>query len=164
MRIKDALAPNPNPHSIVNPEYLSHGTLECFSLKESRRFYEEFLGFECARHGKTSMVIRCGMKFHIVCLESGDKLHPCHVDNHWGIDVGSPEEVDRIWKAANEVKDTYGIRQIFDAVKQHGCYSFYLEDRDHNWWEFQYYDGIQAEDLFDFGDRFDDSGAPKTDA
>jgi hypothetical protein len=39
-------------------------------------------------------------------------------------------------------------------------YSFYLEDLDHNWWEIQYYPGVQNEDLFDFGDRFSmDDGA-----
>jgi predicted lactoylglutathione lyase len=160
MRIKDALAPNPNVKSVVNPEYLSHGTLECYNLAASRKFYEEFLGFECVRHGKTSMAIRCGMRFHVVCIESGDTLHPCHVENHWGIDVESPEEVDRIWRAAQELKGKYGILEVRDVVRQHGVYSFYMEDLDHNWWEFQYYDGVQTDDMFDFGDRFDSSGMP----
>ncbi|UUZ71156.1 hypothetical protein LP415_18650 [Polaromonas sp. P1(28)-8] len=39
-------------------------------------------------------------------------------------------------------------------MKQHGVYGFYLEDQDHNWWEFQYYDGVQHDDMFDFGDRY----------
>ena len=46
------------------------------------------------------------------------------------------------------------------VVDQHGVYSFYMEDLDHNWWEIQYYPGFQNEDLFDFGDRFSmDDGA-----
>ncbi|MES2510700.1 MAG: VOC family protein [Pseudomonadota bacterium] len=158
MRIQDALAPYDNSSSVVRSEYLSHGTLEVYSLKESRKFYEEFLGFQCVRHARPAMAIRCGMRFHIVCLEVGDLVHPCNVDNHWGIDVGSAEEVDRIWQAANDLKDKYGIREVRDLVKQHGVYSFYLEDRDHNWWEFQYYDGVQNDDMFDFGDRYEDSG------
>ena len=157
MRIKDALAPLDTRNSVVKPEYLSHGPLECYDLKESRKFYEEFLGFECVRHAKPALAIRCGMRFHIVCLEVGDLVHPCHVDNHWGIDVESPEEVERIWKAANDLKDKYGIREVRDLVKQHGVYSFYLEDRDHNWWEFQHYDGVQNDDMFDFGDRYEES-------
>ena len=157
MRIKDALAPWSNEQSIAKPEYLSHGTLECYSLKASRRFYEEFLGFECVRHAKPSMAIRCGMRFHVVCLEVGALLHPATVDNHWGIDVSSAAEVERIWQAAQDLREKYGIREVRDLVKQHGVYSFYLEDLDHNWWEFQYYDGIQNDDMFDFGDRYEDS-------
>ncbi len=42
---------DPEPrNSIIKPYVLGHGTLECFSLAESRRFYEEFLGLECVRH------------------------------------------------------------------------------------------------------------------
>jgi catechol-2,3-dioxygenase len=38
----------PAHQSVVKPYCLGHGTLECRSLKESRVFYEEFLGLECA--------------------------------------------------------------------------------------------------------------------
>ena len=154
MRIDNALVEWRNPASVVNPEYLSHGTLECYSFARSRPFYEEFLGFQCVRHSRASMAIRCGMRFHIVCLEVGDQLHPACIDNHWGIDVSSAEEVDRIWRAAHALKDKYGLREIREPVKQHGIYGFYMEDFDHNWWEFQYYDGTQHDDMFDFGDRY----------
>ena len=157
MRIENALVEWRNPESVVKPEYLSHGTLECYSLKQSRPFYEEFLGFECVRHAKPAMAIRCGMRFHIVCLEVGELLHPANIDNHWGIDVGSAAEVERIWNAAHALQEKYGIRKVLDPVKQHGVYGFYLEDRDHNWWEFQHYDGVQNDDMFDFGDRYDES-------
>lgn len=161
MKIKNALAESTDRPSIVRPEYLSHGTLECYSMKESRPFYEEFLGLECVRHGQRSMALRSGMKFHIVCLQVGERLKPVSVENHWGIDVSSREDVERIWKAAHEFKSEYGIGQITEVVDQHGAYSFYLEDRDHNWWEIQHYDGVQHEDMFDFGDRFDDGDLPE---
>jgi hypothetical protein len=46
------------------------------------------------------------------------------------------------------------------VVDQHGVYSFYMEDLDHNWWEIQHYPGFANQDLFDFGDRFSmDDGA-----
>jgi len=154
MRLQEAALDPDNRQSVVRGDFLSHGTLECYDLKATRRFYEEFLGLQCVRHAKPAMAIRCGMKFHIVCVEVGDAVHPCSVLNHWGIDVASAEEVDRIWQAAHDMKDTYKIRQVLDKVKQHGVYSFYMEDLDHNWWEIQHYDGIQHEDMFDFGDRF----------
>ena len=71
-----------NRKSVVKPYVLSHGTLECYSLAKSRRFYEEFLGLECVRHAKPAMVLRCGLKFHVVCVEVGDAVHPCNVLNH----------------------------------------------------------------------------------
>jgi catechol 2,3-dioxygenase-like lactoylglutathione lyase family enzyme len=157
MRITDAVVPPRNEQSVVRGEYLSHGTMECYSLPKSRRFYEAFLGLECVRHASSAMAVRCGLRFHIVCLEVGNTLKPVSQKNHWGIDVGSVAEVDRIHRAATELKNHYDIRTVTDCVKQHGVYSFYLEDLDHNWWEIQYYEGTQHDDMFDFGDQFGDS-------
>lgn len=141
--------------SILKPYCISHGTLEVFDLKASRRFYEEFLGLECVRHGKPAMVIRLGMRFHVVCVEVGDQVHPCSLLNHWGIDVSSRAEVDEAHANALKYKEKYGIRQVLPQQDMHGVYSFYLEDRDHNWWEVQFYEnGFQHDDFFDFGDRF----------
>src|SRR5437868_14176373 len=113
-KIQDGIADTSNEKSVVRPYVMSHGTMECYSLKESRRFYEEFLGLECVRHAKPAMAVRCGMRFHVVCLEVGDLLHPVAMQNHWGIDVGSAAEVERIWKAAHELKDKYRIGKITD--------------------------------------------------
>jgi catechol 2,3-dioxygenase-like lactoylglutathione lyase family enzyme len=152
--IQDGIADAKTDNSIVKPYVMSHGTMECYSLKESRRFYEEFLGLECVRHAKPSMVVRCGLKFHIVAVEVGDALKPVNLLNHWGVDVVSKEEVDAAYDCALRFRDKYKIRQITKPVDQHGVYSCYIEDLDHNWWEIQYYPGFQNDDLFDFGDRF----------
>lgn len=156
MRITDAVVATRNDQSVVRGEYLSHGTMECYDLRKSRRFYEEFLGLECVRHVRTAMALRCGLRFHIICLEVGNTLKPVSQKNHWGIDVGSADEVERIHKAATEMKSHYELRTVTPCVKQHGVYSFYIEDVDHNWWEIQYYDGTQHDDLFDFGDQVTD--------
>jgi catechol-2,3-dioxygenase len=87
--LQDGIADAKNENSIIKPYMMSHGTMECFSLKESRRFYEEFLGLECVKHAQPAMVVRCGLKFHIVAVEVGNAVHPCNVLNHWGIDVTS---------------------------------------------------------------------------
>lgn len=152
--INDPIVEPNNAKSVIKPYVLSHGTLECHSLKESRKFYEEFLGLECARHARPAMVVRCGLKFHIVCVEVGDAVHPCNVLNHWGIDVQSKEAVDEAHANAIKFKDKFKIRQVLNVVAQHGVYSFYLEDLDHNWWEIQHYPSFQHDDMFDFGDRF----------
>jgi catechol 2,3-dioxygenase-like lactoylglutathione lyase family enzyme len=158
--IQDGIADAKTEQSIVKPFVLSHGTMEVYSLKASRRFYEEFLGLECVRHAKPAIVVRCGLKFHIVAVEVGAAVHPVNLLNHWGVDVASKEEVDAAYENALKHQDKYRIRQVLKPVMQHGVYSFYLEDLDHNWWEIQHYPGFQNEDLFDFGDRFSmDDGA-----
>ncbi len=129
--IQDGIAEPKNEQALVKAFVLSHGTMEVYSLKESRKFYEEFLGLECVRHAKPAIVVRLGLKFHIVAVEVGEAVHP-----------------------------VYKIRQVLKPVRQHGVYSFYMEDLDHNWWEIQHYPGFQNQDLFDFGDRFSmDDGA-----
>ena len=158
--IEDGIADPKNDGAHIKAYVLSHGTMEVYNLRESRKFYEEFLGLECVRHAKPAIVVRCGLKFHIVAVEVGANVHPVNVLNHWGLDVGSKEEVDRVHKEASKNKDKYKIRQVLPVVDQHGVYSFYLEDLDHNWWEIQYYDGFQHDDMYDFGDRFSmDDGA-----
>ncbi len=153
--IDDAIVDGNQPNSIVKPYVISHGTLECRSLRESRKFYQEVLGLECVVHSPTSMAIRCGLKFHIIAVEVGDALVPANILNHWGVDVQSREEVDVAYAALTEAKERVGILQIKDAIDRHGIYGFYFQDLDTNWWEVQYYPGFQNEDLFDFGDRYE---------
>lgn len=157
MEIEDAAFPPANENSIVKPFALTHGTCECYDLAATRKFYEEFLGMECVRHAPPGMVMRCGMKFHIVCLEVGGEVRPCTIANHWGLDVRTREEVDEAHRKLTELKDHYGIKTIMDVQMQHGVYSFYFEDMNHIWWEIEYYDGFLHDDFFDFGDRYFDT-------
>jgi catechol-2,3-dioxygenase len=144
----------PNKSSVVKPSLMSHGTMQAYDLRESRKFYEEFLGLECVRQGKPAIFVRCGMKWHIVVVQAGQHVKPAHVHQHWGLEVESRAAVDHAHRMANELKDTYKIGKIHAPSLQHGVYSFYFEDLDHNWWEILYYDGFQHDDAFDFGDRF----------
>jgi catechol 2,3-dioxygenase-like lactoylglutathione lyase family enzyme len=121
-----------------HPKMFSHGTLECKSLAASRPFYEEFLGLECVRHNEVSMMLRKGQYWALVCLEVGDKVRPLGVRNHWGIDLATKEEVDRAHALAQEHREKYGLQKIMRITAMHGTYGFYFQDRDGNWWEFQY--------------------------
>ena len=154
MKIDDAVFEARNSGSVIKPYLLSHGTLECVSLKASRRFYEEFLGMECVRHTKISMLIRCGMKWHIVAVEVRNNVDPTHLLNHWGVELRSQEEVDQAWHDAHRLKDVYGIRKIQKPGKQHGVYAFYLQDLDQNWWEIVYSPNFRHDDYYRAGDRF----------
>lgn len=160
MNVIDTSFKPDNRNSVVKPLVLSHGTLECRSMKETRKFYEEFLGLECVRHAQPAMHARCGMKFSVVCVEVGDDVKPMNVLNHWGLDVESRDAVDAAYNAAIEMKDKYKIGEVTKPTMRHGIYSFYLSDLDGNYWEIEYYDGSVHEDAFDFGDRFTMDGNP----
>jgi catechol-2,3-dioxygenase len=124
--------------ALNRPKIFSHGTLECRSLDESRPFYEEFLGLDCVRHAQKAMMLRKGGYFGLVCLEKGKNVRPVGVGNHWGLDLASREEVERARELAIEHKDKYGIQKVMRITDMHGTYAFYFQDRDGNWWEFQY--------------------------
>jgi len=155
----DAIVETKNDAALIKPAFLSHGTLEVRDLLKTRLFYEEFLGLECVQHAPQSMAIRCGMKFHIIALQVGDAIYPMRSHNHWGLDVGSREEVDRAHETALAARNEYDVLDVTDPVDTHGVYSFMVQDRDSNWWEVQYYEaGLQDDDIFDFGDRFKPDG------
>ena len=101
---------------MIKTTFISHGTLGSKDLEATRRFYEEFLGLECVRHARPSMVVRCGLKFHIVAVEVGEALKPVNLLNHWGIDVASKEEVDAAHANALKHKDEYRICQVLPPV------------------------------------------------
>ncbi len=126
--------------SMVKPTTFSHGTLECRNLKESRRFYEEFLGMETVRHVEPAVMmtrVKGGKGCTVVCVEVGDRVREQRYFNHWGIDVATKEEVDDAHAKAIEHQEKYGLQKIQDAKMTHGDYSFYFMDRDGNWWEIQ---------------------------
>jgi len=128
----------PRVTPLNRPKIFSHGTLECKNLADSRPFYEEFLGLECVRHATKAMMIRKGGYFGLVCLEKGKNVRPVGVGNHWGIDLATKEEVDRARELALQYKEKYGIQKVMRITEMHGTYAFYFQDRDGNWWEFQY--------------------------
>lgn len=158
--IPDGVVEPKERNSIVKPYLLSHGTLECYNLNETRRFYEEFLGLECVRHAPIGMAVRLGLKFHIICLEVKDTLQPVSLGNHWGVDVESQEKVEEAHRNALAYRQQFKIREIGYPTQQHGAYSFYMQDLDHNWWEIQHIPNFLHDDLFEFGDLFDSAGRP----
>src|ERR1043166_567687 len=125
--IQDGIADPKNENAVVKAFVLSHGTMEVYNLKESRRFYEEFLGLRCVRHAKPAVVVRLGLKFHIVAVEVGEAVHPVKVLNHWGMDVRTKEEVDAANDAALKHKELNKIRQVLNPHSKPGVSSSYRE-------------------------------------
>lgn len=138
---------NQPSRGIVKAQLLSHGTVACRDLAKTRRFYEEFLGLEVVHHMPPAMMLRLQANLYIACVCIGEKAPPNTIWSHFGFNVATPEDVDRVYNEALRCKDDYELRQIDEPRNLHGAYSFYLQDRDTNWWEIQY-DSCSIDDYF----------------
>ena len=132
---------------IVRAAYLSHGTIACRDLVKSRRFYEEFLGLDVIHLKPPALALRLATNVYIACVCLGDKAPTNSVWSHFGLNVASPEEVDRVHAEALRHQDTYELLHIDTPRTLHGAYQFYLQDRDTNWWEIQY-DNRTIDEIF----------------
>jgi catechol 2,3-dioxygenase-like lactoylglutathione lyase family enzyme len=131
--------------SALNPLILSRGTLLTRDLARARARYEEFLGLECVQIGPKRMLVRDtdpkvlrqrrgGAYWVMDVREVSDKV-PTNLFKHWGIDVSSQQDVDRVHSFALANKERLGLTNVRKPRMQHGTYSFYAEDVDGNWWE-----------------------------
>ena len=120
--------------AVLNPTFLSHGTLESRDLEQARKFYEGFLGLEVIRTSDRSLMIRLGGE-HVYAVVLNPKKPEMPVLNHNGLDIGSREDVDRAYETAKAEQEAWGIRKITRPVDAHGTYGFYIADPDDNWWE-----------------------------
>lgn len=123
------------PAPALDLKFLSHGTLESKDLDQTRKFYEEFLGFQVVRAGERAMWARLGGPHIYVVIKArpGKVIMP--FTNHNGIDVPSDAEVDRAHEIVVRDADKWGLHQISKPHVQHGTYSFYFWDADDNAWE-----------------------------
>ncbi len=130
-------------------------------LVAARVFYEEFLGLACTSVATNHLLLRlpgpaadgCEIEVHQV----GAIDRPQNLLNHWGIDVPSRSDVDRIHAAAGQHTERYGLRRVMAPRMQHGVYGFYLQDRDSNWWEIEYTDPARTHgSLIEAGDQYPD--------
>lgn len=154
-------------HPVIKAASISRGTMVTTDLTSAREFYEQFLGLECVRMAADRMFVRIspasrpavapGADCLIEVLERDSIVRPQVVMNHWGIDVPTREDVDRIHAAAIELQDRFGLGKIMNVRFQHGVYAFYFTDRDSNWWEIEYRDVEESfAPLVEAGDRYAD--------
>jgi catechol 2,3-dioxygenase-like lactoylglutathione lyase family enzyme len=137
------LAPLKAP--VLRPKIVSRGTIVSRDLARARRFYEEFLGLECADYAPGAMLVRdrdplgmrqrAGNPYWVMDVRERKGDWSTNLFKHWGIDVASNAEVERVHAFAVAHKERLGLKTVRNPRLQHGTYSFYLEDEDGNWWE-----------------------------
>tara|TARA_R110002110_G_scaffold2756_4_gene13361 strand:- start:25178 stop:25675 length:498 start_codon:yes stop_codon:yes gene_type:complete len=115
-------------------KFSSHATIDTLDSESSRKFYEEFLGFEVVRTSPISLLLRLGGSHTIACVEVKDK-EPMGMLNHNGLDVPTKAHVDAAHAKAQAQQEKWGIKKITRPLDQHGTYCFFMLDADENWWE-----------------------------
>src|ERR1700740_1825739 len=103
--------------SLVNPELLSHGTLECNDIPAPRRFLTEFLGIDVIRPLPEAQYLSKGGAWTVVCVRVDGEQKEQGPQNRFKLAFGSAAEVDAAHAAAETHKDSYGIRQV-EAVEE----------------------------------------------
>jgi catechol 2,3-dioxygenase-like lactoylglutathione lyase family enzyme len=137
------IEPDAEPRdSIVPAGPISYVTLECRDLGESLRFYRDFLGVDVEHAGERYFFTRGNGGVRAIVVERGDALLDQPVQNHHGITLHAERaKIDELRAAALASQVEFGIRKVHRAVDQHGSYSFYMQDRDTNWWEIEVWEG-----------------------
>ncbi|MGD9810551.1 MAG: VOC family protein [Sphingobium sp.] len=120
----------------LKTRFYSHATLECLDIVKTRKFFEEFLGFETVQMADVSFWARMGGDQIIVVVKSPTgKKDAMSFLNHNGLDVETDADVDAAHKLIKAEKDKWGIQKITPPIVQHGTYCFYFTDMDGNMWE-----------------------------
>jgi catechol 2,3-dioxygenase-like lactoylglutathione lyase family enzyme len=118
----------------LNINFSSHATIDTLDSENSRKFYEEFLGFDVIRTSPISLLLRLGGSHTIACVEVKDKP-TMQMLNHNGLDVRTKADVDAAHAKAEAQQEKWGIKKITRPLDQHGTYCFFMLDADENWWE-----------------------------
>ncbi len=155
--------PTANSDMIRVPRLIA-GAMVTTSIAEARRFYEGFLGLEAVQYAPDRLLLRDryakrvieagGDDFFVLDVVEVDEVaNPQRMLHHWGLDVATAEDVDRIHAEAKARRDEFGITKLMPISGMHGAHSFYFADRDSNWWEIEYrLDGLDNEAFFARGD------------
>jgi catechol 2,3-dioxygenase-like lactoylglutathione lyase family enzyme len=122
------------PAPALKLNFLSHGTLESRDLALSRRFYEEFLGFDVVQTSPISLLVRLGGANTIAVVYT-KQPHEMNLLNHNGLDVHTKDEVDEAYRTVCTEAEKWRLKKITKPHLQHGTYSFFFWDGDDNCWE-----------------------------
>jgi predicted lactoylglutathione lyase len=138
--MKESTATGAAPTAAAEPtltlNFLSHGTLESKDLEFTRRFYEQFLGFQVVRASKVSIWCRLGGQHVYVVVEvPPQRKTEMPFLNHNGIDVATEADVDECHRLVVRDAERWGLHKVSKPQVQHGTYSFYFWDADDNAWE-----------------------------
>ncbi len=128
--------------SVISTIMIDRGTYATRDIAVTRRFLEEVLGMQCVRVASDRLIARhrSGRSDDWVLeVQQVEAIaHPQSVVNHWGVFVGTHDEVDRAFERLSARQADYRIKRVQKPRNNHASYSFYFEDLDTNWWEIEH--------------------------
>jgi catechol 2,3-dioxygenase-like lactoylglutathione lyase family enzyme len=129
----------PPRETIVPAGPVSYVMLESCDLARSIRFYRDFLGLDVVEPAAHYCMTQDPNGWvRVITVEVGDQVVPQKVANHHGVTLaGGPEVIDTLRARAVACAAEFGIKKVLPATRQHGSYSFYLQDADTNCWELE---------------------------
>lgn len=120
----------------INTRFYSHATLDSKDITHTRKFFEEFLGFETVLMAPgNSFWARLGGRQTIVVVQSTLKKESMPFLNHNGLDVETDADVDTAYALVQRDAEKWGLYKWSKPIVRHGTYGFYFWDRDDNCWE-----------------------------
>jgi hypothetical protein len=109
-------------------------------VNESVRFFQQFLGLDAEPQADGHYFFSRGNGgVNVIGIQVAAMEYPQPLLNHHGITLYSGREglIDDLRTSAETSATEYGVMKILPATYQHGSYSFYMQDRDTNWWEIE---------------------------
>ena len=121
------------------PQALTHGTIECFDLEISRRFYREVLGLDVVSPSpsvKPHYVKHPSTPWYIVALQPpASERKILGPRQRFTLALGSVSAVEEAHRWLKESGKEAGITELTDLKDGDEAVSFLLSDPDRNWWE-----------------------------
>src|SRR5205823_14423399 len=119
----------------------THGHYECRALDETLPIFTDLLAMQVLERGKGQAVVRHpNTSWRLVVHEGGpdapDKPH----NNHYGVRVARPAEVDAAHEYLEANKARYGLKRVSRPSAQHFARSIYFSEPGGNTLEIEYYD------------------------
>jgi catechol-2,3-dioxygenase len=119
------------------PQALTHGTVQCDNLSETRRFYEDCLGLEVVQLWPNSIYVKHPTTpWYVVNLQSASEqrkyLTPLQ---RFTLALESKAAVNDAHRWLREHGKEFDITGLEDVQETLGGASFLLSDLNKNWWE-----------------------------
>ena len=121
------------------PQALTHGTITCLNLDNSRQFYREVLGLDVvspSRSVKPHYIKHPDTPWYIVSLERKPEMRTVLTPfQRYTVTVESADAVAEAHHGLKECRDNVGITELEEIKETGESVSFLLSDPDRNWWE-----------------------------
>src|SRR5262245_1700708 len=126
---------------MLKPLGLTHGHYECRSLDETLPVFTDLLAMKVVeRTNGQALVQHPNTAWRLVVHEGGPNTPDKPHNNHYGVRVGSAEEVTaaHAYLVANRAR--YGLKRVSPPRSQHFARSVYFEEPGGNTLETEYYE------------------------